>query len=199
MFHVWKQIQDLWDQGANPIDLILCLHEHSLRYLLMYPILFLSDTLGLPADDLFSIFVIGTWTGTLYLSFIILDRYCSSLRNRNWSFIIMVLFYLPLLFLANGRGILVMLGVMLLFFVGLQGNQLKPREKFLGIASSLLLSSVSTGVLACSSFSLLSLFFLSIWQERKYKPIKVEKSFFYRATKILLLVFFILLLVYRMY
>jgi hypothetical protein len=155
MFHIWPQMDEILKFNLTPIDLALQLHPHTMRYLLIYPCLVLADLLGVHRDILYSLLVYGCWAGTFYLSYSILEQNKISNLYINLVHFLMTTLYFCGLFFSNGRGVLAVFGVMLLFFIEYKRTELKVWKKISGLSFSFLLCNVSTGIVFCFSMGVL--------------------------------------------
>ncbi len=162
MFHIWSQMDYIAKFDVTPIDLALQLHPHTLRYLLVYPFLYLADIFGLHRDIFYTLFVYGCWVGSFCLSFSILKRNKISNVYIELSYLSLATFYLCTLFFANGRGIVAIFGVMLLFFIQFNEKELNVWKKFFGLTFAFLLCSVSSGITFCFSVIILVLLLLRV-------------------------------------
>lgn len=169
MFHIWPQIEEIFNSNGMPLDLALQLHPHAARYLLVYPCIFLADAFGVQLDIIYSLFVCSCWVGAVYLSFSILKREHVANLTLYFSYYFLAIGYFFLLIFTNGRGILATFGIMLFFFIQWQETEFPLWKKFLGLTLAFFLCSVSTGISFCFSISLLLILMMNL---------KVERFFF---------------------
>lgn len=148
-YEVWPQIIYMWDMQADPIVELGRVHPHALRYMLLYPILVLSDYLGIHHDRLFSatlvIFCFFT-IKNIHTSADIIVRHPrhSGLVHLACASILTILF-----FLMNGRIGFAFLGYSMLLLVILR-NHYESHFSFAsltGVLVGLALCSVSSGTL----------------------------------------------------
>ncbi len=160
-FKIWYQIIFLWDQGATPFQELLQLSPHSFRYFLMYPVIYISESIGVDRDFFFSLII-------LFIGFYAVSLLCASLKIMKGNhrrqiipclFISVVIVFL--LFYMNGRGAIALCGFALLVnnIIKLEMGMTPNVWIFTNIFLALLLTSVSSGTLAVS-FLTLSMYLL---------------------------------------
>lgn len=155
MFHIWGQIDYFWEKGVTPIHLFYSLNPHMLRYALIYPVLWISEALNISPDIIFSIFMCLC----LIASFLIYIKIIHYMKINGTYFNISMSAFIFLTVLivmfANGRGVLAILGVLLLFFLQYRWDYLSLPKIILLALSSLLLTSVSNGTFVAFILSMM--------------------------------------------
>jgi hypothetical protein len=144
-FSIWPQVLD--HAYVSPLEVNFFTEAHGLRYILMYPILFLAHETGIEGDVLF--------TGEVMLMMlavpVLLDRSRAIIRHDNrpwgWERVFFLLFFTGLSLTMNGRLAFAFLGISLLLWTMLrfERHQAGPARTIGFIGLALFLASVSTG------------------------------------------------------
>ena len=142
-FHLWPQVTFL--RGSTPDFGALLTHAHLLRYLLVFPIFWLADEIGVDFDAIYRAFA--------FVLLFFISRNCSKIADfYNFGNVVFTAFFFALTFslvsvFMNGRIIFAFCGFSYLLAQihrwedGLIGNF----KVFTGLLISLFLCSVSTG------------------------------------------------------
>ncbi len=112
-FNVWSQL-DIF-AGVNP--LLVLDHPHGLRYLITWPVLWLSEFLDVHRNVIFSIFVVANLIVTTLLTAAVQARISHALESRwrLWVYLFAPIF-ITLSFAMNGRLSYMMLGISLMLY-----------------------------------------------------------------------------------
>jgi hypothetical protein len=156
-YEVWPQIIYLWDIGADPLTEIAGGNPHALRYNLIYPILVISDQLGLDYDRLFTAVVLFICFFTIRNIHSISTLIAGSSRNAVLSQFATSAFMTVLFFNMNGRISLAFLGYTIILMAVFSHHY--QREFTFGslvkVLVGLLLASVSSGTIVSVALAFL--------------------------------------------
>lgn len=147
-FTLWSQVVYLYRHGADPAQLLVQMHPHFLRYLLVYPIFESAAAMRVSADGIFSIVCLfGLFA--VFLAVRTLDRLLSH-SPSNWANLCWSLLLCGLAAAMNGRGVLAFLGYALLLvsLVPVFDDDRPRWWLFASLPAAMLFCSVSSGVLA---------------------------------------------------
>ena len=148
-YSVWQQVLDL--EGQDAASLVTGLHPHALRFALIFPVLLLSNQIGMEQDALFSIVILTLLASMCFL----LSCSLSIIRHRmarEWPrYYWMVLApTVGMAMVMNGRVAIAMFGLSLLILLmtSWQAGHLRSGILFLiGAAVALLFMAVSSGTI----------------------------------------------------
>ena len=156
-YEVWPQITYLWEQGAEPINAIAQNNPHALRYSLIYPILVISEQIGLDYDLLFTtvVLLVGFFTiRNLHRTSALIS---GSSRITTLSQFATAAFMTTLFFNMNGRISFAFLGYTMICLVIFRNHYLREFTvgSFLKLLVGLILASVSSGTLVSTTLAFL--------------------------------------------
>ncbi len=145
-FKILPQALDLWNMNVSLKDIIF--HPHMPRYLLVYPLLEISQTLGVNPDAFFSSIMAILVLISAYLS-IKISRILLGKPLEAWLRLSLMSFFIVLSIFMNGRGVYAMLGFLLLTLAMLlwEKNTISKGIFITYIGLAVWLSSVSSGTL----------------------------------------------------
>lgn len=112
-FNVWSQL-DIFT-GVNPLYVLH--HPHGLRYLITWPVLWISDYLNIHRNVIFSIFVVVNLICATVLIAAVQARVSSAVEPRwkIWAYLFIPIF-VTLSFAMNGRLSYMMLGISIMLY-----------------------------------------------------------------------------------
>ncbi|HFD31489.1 MAG TPA: hypothetical protein ENJ28_02085 [Gammaproteobacteria bacterium] len=160
-FHLWQQVEYLHSLNFRIRLSNLYSYPHSMRYLLVTPIYYMSDLLNVDYNFIFSILVVVFCTVVSFLFYGIISNIVWV--KDKWLLMSVIMIYFSLLTLSmNGRLVFGFLSYSL-FFYGYVGIILNKRNllSILYVISSLFFSSATSGI-AISLF-LISSVLMAIW------------------------------------
>jgi len=149
MFELWWQVEYLYYSNINIRDMLhynQLLEGHNTRYVLVYPVYWLSSVTGLERHYLFSIVIMLLIFTTSKLTSLTLVRLGNI--SESSARVLSLLFFGSLSLVMNGRivfAVLAMSWFIWLFVCWYSGVRLKARTVLLSCVSILWLSSVSSG------------------------------------------------------
>jgi len=116
IFMIWPQITYLWQGNINPFLEFSDIGPHALRYTVIYPVLLLSELLGVHYDIVFSYFVIIVYFCTCVFVSKTIKLYSFNESSFNYSVVFVALIIEALMFLMNGRMTVSLLGYSIVIF-----------------------------------------------------------------------------------
>ena len=170
-FSLWGQILELVGMRATPAELIASGNVHALRFLVVFPFLWMSVTFGLPQDGPFAVGVALAIVGSSwFVARSVTLVLTGETRQLRFVWFPILLLMLGLSLAMNGRIAFSFLGYAILthLMVLFQAGRIRSSLPFvLGVFPCLLLLSVSTGTFLVGVGSL-AVFALAqpVWRRR---------------------------------
>lgn len=191
-FSLWEQITDL--SGVSPLYLLEIFSPHALRYLVMYPVIFLAKITMVDVDTVFSFYVIVI----AYVMSVIMGNTIKYLlpnnsTNPSWYRVLFLTCWLPILLFMNGRLIFAFFGMSVIIYsqVAILAKYEKKKNSislFLILqVVGLLFASVSTGTFSVA-FCVVEMFFIAL-TIRKYVKEQIIMRIIIVSNFIILLIF----------
>lgn len=174
-YNLFPQVEYLYLKKVEIIDLIKQKNLHLLRYLVVYIPIFLSNLLKVDVKKLYTLYLGIIGSGLIYLSCkIFLLRYKCM---KNLLYIYILIFYIFIYCLVNGRILFAYLAEIILIF---EVYSHKSRKTI--ILLSIFLASVSSGTMLVIVFTILFNFL---------KPIKIKEIIKKRTLLIIPIIFIV--------
>lgn len=156
-FVLWDQVYDLWYKDVNPL-ITFFIHPHGPRYLLVWPVFYISSLLSISPNLFFSYVIVFVF----FISLVIFKK--SLMINPFFKvttphFLLSYFLFLFLILLMNGRLIFAILSTCI--FLYLYFSKINLITTFILALVCLFLSSVSSGTFTVVLFWIFSYFIFS--------------------------------------
>lgn len=177
-FKLWGQVEYLYNIGVEAVDIIYSgkvYHGHNARYILVYPVYWLSEILGLDRNYIFSIYVLLVVIVSSRLLSLILLQLGGCKRSSAYLLSMGALTGLSLY--MNGRIMFSLFAMIFLMFMLLCWHQkinVKPSMALFSSFLILLCASVSSGTFTVVYLTLVFWLFWIVFRSIRRKIIRKE-------------------------
>ena len=163
-FMLWSQVTYLWGANVAPLTMTIAEEAHFLRYMLTYPIFYISDIMQLDHDFLFSLIL----SFLFVLNAMVLSR---TMKRQNVAYqngfiaVSVTLLLLALYLISNGRGPLALFGYSLIIseLIKIEFIRGAKASSFIYFAIGIFFCSVSTGVMLSACVVLITFLTLNFF------------------------------------